>query len=169
MVNIFDNYFSGVFSQLFSLGEVDMGMIPAQTQLQTALAINLGTEGKAVSRSEHHCLLSLHLHFPCHATTSHYSLFSVRIIHPFVYVCPLSCCYSASHPCIQVYYGFGEEKLMKIIDEVKVFWHKIKCFVLVSKRFRLLLLLQYIYGRLCRLATRKYITCHEWTVIKAVL
>ena len=58
---------------------------------------------------------------------------------------------------------------MKIIDEVKVFWHKIKCFVLVSKRFRLLLLLQYIYGRLCRLAIRKYITCHEWTVIKAVL
>ena len=52
---------------------------------------------------------------------------------------------------------------MKIIDEVKVFWHKIKCFVLDSKRFRLL---QYIYGRLCRLATRKYITCHEWTVIK---
>ena len=56
---------------------------------------------------------------------------------------------------------------MKIIDEVKVFCHKIKCFVLDSKRFRLLL--QYIYGRLCRLATRKYITCHEWTVIKAVL
>lgn len=81
-------------------------------------------------------------------------------------MCPLSCCYSASHPCIQVYYGFGEEKLMKIIDEVKVFWHKIKCFVLASKRFRLL---QYIYGRLCRLAIRKYITCHEWTVIKAVL
>ena len=71
MVNIFDNYFSGVFSQLFSAGEVDMGMIPAQTQLQTALAINLGTEGRAVSRSEHHCLLSLHLHFPCDATTGH--------------------------------------------------------------------------------------------------
>ena len=27
----------------------DLGMIPAQTQLQTALAINLGAEGKAVS------------------------------------------------------------------------------------------------------------------------
>ena len=49
-----------------------MGMIPAQTQLQTALAINLGTEGRAVSRSEHHCLLSLHPRFPCDATTSHY-------------------------------------------------------------------------------------------------
>ena len=49
-----------------------MGMIPAQTQLQTALAINLGTEGRAVRRSEHHCLLSLHLHFPCH-----YSVFAL--------------------------------------------------------------------------------------------
>ena len=57
-----------------------MGMIPAQTQLQTALAINLGTEGKAVSRSEHHCLLSLHLRFPCDATTSHYySVFALCI------------------------------------------------------------------------------------------
>jgi len=46
-------------------GEEEVGMIPAQTQLQTALAINLGTEGKTVL------------------------------------------------------YGFGEEKLMKLIDEVK--------------------------------------------------
>ena len=30
-------------------GEEEVGMIPAQTQLQTALAINLGTEGKTVS------------------------------------------------------------------------------------------------------------------------
>ena len=37
-------------------------MIPAQTQLQTALAINLGTEGRAVSRTEHLCLLSTHLY-----------------------------------------------------------------------------------------------------------
>ena len=29
----------------------DMGMIPAQTQLQTALAINLGSEGQPVSRN----------------------------------------------------------------------------------------------------------------------
>ena len=67
-----DKYFYGVFSQLFSAGEVDMGMIPAQTQLQTALAINLGTEGRAVRRSEHHCLLSTHLHFP-----RHYSVFAL--------------------------------------------------------------------------------------------
>ena len=29
-------------------GEEEIGMIPAQTQLQTALVINLGSEGKAV-------------------------------------------------------------------------------------------------------------------------
>ena len=34
-----------------AVGGSDVGMIPAQTQLQTALAINLGTEGKAVSRN----------------------------------------------------------------------------------------------------------------------
>ena len=33
------------------MGDSDVGMIPAQTQLQTALAINLGTEGKAVRRT----------------------------------------------------------------------------------------------------------------------
>ena len=33
--------------------DADVGMIPAQTQLQTALAINLGTEGKAVSMNTH--------------------------------------------------------------------------------------------------------------------
>lgn len=66
-----------------------MGMIPAQTQLQTALAINLGTEGRAVSRSEHHCLLSLHLHFPCHATTSHYSVFALYISLFTCVLCPV--------------------------------------------------------------------------------
>ena len=64
-----------------------MGMIPAQTQLQTALAINLGTEGRAVSRSEHHCL-SLHLHFPCHATTSHYSVVALCISLFTCVLCP---------------------------------------------------------------------------------
>ena len=29
-------------------GEPEMGMIPAQTQLQTALAINMGADGKQV-------------------------------------------------------------------------------------------------------------------------
>ena len=36
-------------SGVAAVGGADVGMIPAQTQLQTALAINLGTEGKAVS------------------------------------------------------------------------------------------------------------------------
>ena len=30
-------------------GEPEMGMIPAQTQLQTALAINMGADGKQVA------------------------------------------------------------------------------------------------------------------------
>ena len=77
-----DNYFSDVFSALFSAGEVDMGMIPAQTQLQTALAINLGTEGRAVRRTEHHCLLSLHLYISIFLVTiqcSHYSSLCSRV------------------------------------------------------------------------------------------
>ena len=61
-----------------------MGMIPAQTQLQTALAINLGTEGRAVRRTEHHCLLSLHLHFPCH-----YSVFALFISLFTCVLCPV--------------------------------------------------------------------------------
>ena len=39
------------------MADNDVGMIPAQTQLQTALAINLGSEGKAVRRTLYwHCL-----------------------------------------------------------------------------------------------------------------
>jgi hypothetical protein len=33
------------------VGEPEVGMIPAQTQLQTALAINMGSEGKQVDNS----------------------------------------------------------------------------------------------------------------------
>ena len=64
-----------------------MGMIPAQTQLQTALAINLGTEGRAVRRTEHYCLLSavftsLHLYISIFLVTiqcSHYSSLCSRV------------------------------------------------------------------------------------------
>ena len=64
-------------------------------QLQTALAINLGSEGKPVS------LAVSRLLFFC-------SVFFSDLI---------SLCLAF----IQVYYGFGEEKLMKIVDDVKVF------------------------------------------------
>ena len=72
-------------------GEEEVGMIPAQTQLQTALAINLGTEGKTVSNTLVILLLNVVLYF-------------------FLVV----------DRTVQVLYGFGEEKLMKLIDEVKV-------------------------------------------------
>ena len=72
-------------------GEEEVGMIPAQTQLQTALAINLGTEGKTVSNTLVILLLNVVLYF-------------------FLVV----------DRNVQVLYGFGEEKLMKLIDEVKV-------------------------------------------------
>ena len=72
-------------------GEEEVGMIPAQTQLQTALAINLGTEGKTVSNTLIILLLNVVLYF-------------------FLVV----------DRTVQVLYGFGEEKLMKLIDEVKV-------------------------------------------------
>ena len=72
-------------------GEEEVGMIPAQTQLQTALAINLGTEGKTVSNTLIILLLNVVLYL---------SLVVDRNV--------------------QVLYGFGEEKLMKLIDEVKV-------------------------------------------------
>ena len=72
-------------------GEEEVGMIPAQTQLQTALAINLGTEGKTVSKTLVILLLNVVLYS---------SLLVDRTV--------------------QVLYGFGEEKLMKLIDEVKV-------------------------------------------------
>ena len=72
-------------------GEEEVGMIPAQTQLQTALAINLGTEGKTVSNTLVILLLNVVLYL---------SLVVDRNV--------------------QVLYGFGEEKLMKLIDEVKV-------------------------------------------------
>ena len=45
----------------------DLGVIPAQTQLSTALAINLGTEGKAVSSSQFCKLLQpTELYMPIH-------------------------------------------------------------------------------------------------------
>ena len=72
-------------------GEEEVGMIPAQTQLQTALAINLGTEGKTVSNTLVILLLNV-------------VLYSSLVVDRHV----------------QVLYGFGEEKLMKLIDEVKV-------------------------------------------------
>ena len=72
-------------------GEEEVGMIPAQTQLQTALAINLGTEGKTVSNTLVILLLNV-------------VLYSSLVVDRNV----------------QVLYGFGEEKLMKLIDEVKV-------------------------------------------------
>ena len=40
---------TGGLGKASMMADSDVGMIPAQTQLQTALAINLGTEGKAVS------------------------------------------------------------------------------------------------------------------------
>ncbi len=35
---------------------VKVGKIPAQTQLQTALAINMGSEGKQVPRNYYYCM-----------------------------------------------------------------------------------------------------------------
>ena len=77
-----------------------VGMIPAQTQLQTALAINMGTEGKAVSRGIF--VFSLQSRF---SQTS------------------VVCCFNRArfpYRRAQVFYGFGDEKLVKMIDEVKV-------------------------------------------------
>ena len=43
---------TGGLGKASMMADSDVGMIPAQTQLQTALAINLGSEGKAVSETD---------------------------------------------------------------------------------------------------------------------
>ena len=43
---------TGGLGKASMMADSDVGMIPAQTQLQTALAINLGSEGKAVSEPD---------------------------------------------------------------------------------------------------------------------
>ena len=43
---------TGGLGKASMMADTDVGMIPAQTQLQTALAINLGSEGKAVSETD---------------------------------------------------------------------------------------------------------------------
>ena len=53
---------TGGLGKASMMADSDVGMIPAQTQLQTALAINLGSEGKAVSEmdiSDIVCVFSL--------------------------------------------------------------------------------------------------------------
>ena len=68
---------TGGLGKASMMADNEVGMIPAQTQLQTALAINLGSEGKAVRRTLYwHCLLrvsflshSLHLLLYLHILT----------------------------------------------------------------------------------------------------
>ena len=64
---------TGGLGKASMMADTDMGMIPAQTQLQTALAINLGSEGKAVRRTLYWHCVCLHLCF------IHYIYFYISI------------------------------------------------------------------------------------------
>ena len=79
---------TGGLGKASMMADTDVGMIPAQTQLQTALAINLGSEGKAVSETDISvtlCVSSLYYMFLFTTFTFYLDILTVSSSH-----CPVS-------------------------------------------------------------------------------